>query len=259
MIFAAYGEKNFFNLKELLYILSFFTCGFGYSQINTTDSLMYEELSAKDSTLFKEAFEQVNLIQNTTSGSADWNWDGVSDIRLEEVTIVAPFKFENRKDRLEYLILKRKTEKVWPYAVLAAERLNTLQTRLDSLDSKYAKKEYTKRVQRYMEDQFTADLKKLTKTEGQILVKLMYRQTGVTTYETIKDLRSGFRAFRYNLTAGLFTISLKEKFNPMDNREDFYIEHILRMGFQRSYLKEQAPRIDIDLANVLEKWEKKTK
>ena len=131
-------------------------------------------------------------------------------INLEEVLILKRLNFKNNTDRRRYLILRRKTRKVYPYAKLAAERLTVLNERLGDIKSKRDQKKYTKIVQNYIEDQFAEELKKMTHTEGQILVKLIHRQTGITAFELIKELRSGWRAFWYNTTASLFEISLKE-------------------------------------------------
>ena len=116
-------------------------------------------------------------------------------IDLEEVIILNPLKFKSDHDRKTYLILRRKTRKVYPYAKLASERLVELNSRLDQIKSKRQQKKYTKIVQDYIEGEFSAELKKLTRTEGQILVKLVHRQTGVTTYNLVKNLKSGWRAF----------------------------------------------------------------
>jgi len=97
-------------------------------------------------------------------------------------------------------------------------------------------------------------LKKLTRTEGQILVKLIHRQTGKTTFELIKELRSGWRAFWFNSTANLFDISLKREFNPMDVKEDFFIEDILERAFQNRQLKRQDPAIEFDYYDLSDKW-----
>src|SRR5699024_6984444 len=159
---------------------------------------------------------------------------------LDKVVIISPFRFDNKKERRKYLILRYKTRKVWPYAVLAADRLNELQKRLKTLKTNREKAAYTRRVQRYMENEFKEQLKKLTHTEGLILVKLLYRQTGDSTFDVIRDLRSGFRAFRYNLTAGLFSISLKREYDPYEVKEDYVIEHILQWAFQHNQLEYQA-------------------
>lgn len=178
----------------------------------------------------------------------------VDAVNLDEVLLLGPFKFKNRTERRTYLILQRKTKKVWPYAVLASERLTQLNERLNSIESKSKKRKYTRIVQNYIEDEFTEELKKLTKTEGQILVKLMYRQTGETTFDVVKELKSGWKAFWYNTTASLFNISLKETFDPLNVKEDYYIEHILRRSFQKNELNRSEPAIDIDFSKSMKRW-----
>jgi len=179
-------------------------------------------------------------------------------IDLNEVLLLHKLNFKNRDERIKYLILRRKTIKVYPYAKLAADRLITLNERLETLDSRRAKKRYAKKIQRYIEDEFAAELKKLTKTEGQILVKLIHRQTGITTFDLIKELRSGWRAFWFNTTANLFNISLKEEFNPMLVEEDYLIEDILQRAFQSSKLERQEPAMDFDIYDLNDKWRNET-
>ncbi len=175
-------------------------------------------------------------------------------IDLNEVLLLPKLKFGNKEDRITYLILKRKTLKVYPYAKLAADRLTILNKRLATLASNRAKNKYSKTIQKYIENEFSAELKKLTRTEGQILVKLIHRQTGSTTFDLIKDLRSGWRAFWFNTTASMFDISLKETFNPMEVKEDFLIEDILERAFQNRKLERQKPAIDFDFYDLTDKW-----
>ncbi|HEX9826800.1 MAG TPA: DUF4294 domain-containing protein [Flavobacteriaceae bacterium] len=175
-------------------------------------------------------------------------------IELDEVLILNKLNFESKEDKIKYLILKRKTLKVYPYAKLASDRLTELNERLASLKRKSDKKRYTKIIQRYIEEEFSAELKKLTRTEGQILVKLIHRQTGITTFGLVKELRSGWRAFWYNNTARLFDISLKREFDPINVKEDFLIEDILERAFQSRQLERQKPAIDFDYYDLTEKW-----
>jgi hypothetical protein len=177
-------------------------------------------------------------------------------IDLDEVILLPDLSFDNRDARIRYLILKRKTLKVYPYAKLAAERLETFQERLSSLERKRDRRKYARVIQRYIEDEFSEELKKLTKTEGQILVKLIHRQTGKTAFELIRQLRSGWRAFWYNNTASLFDISLKEEFAPIDVLEDYLIEDILQRAFQSERLERQNPAFDIDFYSCVNKWSK---
>lgn len=150
------------------------------------------------------------------------------EFELSEVTVYNELSFNNSDERIKYLILRRKTLKVYPYATLAAERLTKLNDRLNNLKKRSKRKRYTRIIERYIQKEFTDELKKLTRTEGQILVKLIHRETGKTTYELLKELRNGFRAFSYNLIAKAFDISLKKEYDPKISREDYFIEDILR-------------------------------
>jgi hypothetical protein len=181
-------------------------------------------------------------------------------IDLDEVLVLPELNFKNRDERIRYIVLRRKTLKVYPYAKLAADRLESLKERLSKLKRKSQKKRYAKVIQKYIEDEFSAELKKLTKTEGQILVKLIHRQTGTTTFDLIKELRSGWRAFWFNNTAKVFDISLKKEFSPIDEKEDYLIEDILQRAFQNEQLERQRPAFEIDFYACVNKWGKpKTK
>lgn len=179
-------------------------------------------------------------------------------IQLKEVYLMGKHRFATKEERIRYLILKRKTLKVYPYAKLAADRLVELNTRLATLERKSDKRQYSKIIQHYIEDEFSEELKKMSRTEGQILVKLIHRQTGKTTFDLIKELRSGWRAFWFNNTAKLFNISLKEEFNPENVAEDFMIEDILLRAFQEGRLERQDPAFPIDYDNLKDKWAVKT-
>lgn len=181
-------------------------------------------------------------------------------IDLDEVLVLPELNFKNRDERIRYIVLRRKTLKVYPYAKLAADRLESLKERLSKLKRKSQRKRYAKVIQKYIEDEFSAELKKLTKTEGQILVKLIHRQTGTTTFDLIKELRSGWRAFWFNNTAKVFDISLKKEFSPIDEKEDYLIEDILQRAFQNEQLERQRPAFEIDFYACVNKWGKpKTK
>ena len=175
-------------------------------------------------------------------------------IKLNEVLVMPRLVFKNRDERIDYLILRRKTLKVYPYAKMAAERLVELNKELEQFEKKRKKKRHAKKVQKFIEKEFSAELKKLTKTEGQILVKLIHRQTGKTAFQLVKELRNGWRAFWYNNTASLFNIKLKREFVPITVKEDFYIEDILLRAFQSGRLERQDPAFEIDYYDLTDKW-----
>ena len=178
-------------------------------------------------------------------------------IDLDEVVLLNKLEFNSKQDRRRYLILRRKTRKVYPYAKLASERLTTMTQRLESIEKKRDRKRYTKRIQKYIEEEFSEKLKKLTRTEGQILVKLIHRQTGRTAFDLVKELRTGWRAFWYNTTANLFDISIKESYQPFDVKEDYLIEDILERSFQDGKLERQKPAFKIDYFDLKSHWNRK--
>ncbi|MFD1061959.1 DUF4294 domain-containing protein [Winogradskyella litorisediminis] len=177
-------------------------------------------------------------------------------IELKEVLVLPRLKLKTKDERINYYILKRKTLKVYPYAKMAAERLTELNKELEQFDKRRKKKKHAKKVQKFIEKEFSKELKNLTKTEGQILIKLIHRQTGKTAFSLIKELRNGWRAFWFNNTASLFDISLKREFVPIEVKEDFLIEDILLRAFQNGQLERQEPAFEIDYYDLTDKWTK---
>jgi hypothetical protein len=181
-----------------------------------------------------------------------------NSIELNEIILLPTIKFLNRNEHRKYLILKRKTLKVYPYAKLASVRLETLYERVNDIKRKRTRKKYIRRTQKYIEGKFTDELKKLTQTEGQILIKLINRQTSFTVYEVIKDLKNGFNAFIFNTTAKVFNMSLKETYLPTEVSEDYFIEDILQKAFQSGALEPLTPKNDIpDLFYLKKLWSTK--
>jgi len=160
-------------------------------------------------------------------------------------------------DKTAYELLQRRVYVVYPYAKTAAERLTVMNRTLDKLKTNREKKKYFKIVEDYMENEFTGKLKKLSRKQGQILIKLIHRQTGFTTFELIKDYKSGWKAFWSNNTAKLFDINLKTKYNPYEYNEDFLIETILDRAFNRGRLVPQKPANPVDIDELYDYWEKK--
>ncbi|MDB4131218.1 DUF4294 domain-containing protein [Flavobacteriaceae bacterium] len=190
-------------MKNLIFFLFFMTGLNSYSQVVNNDIMI--------------------MIEGDSIAS--------SSIDLEEIVIFPKLIFNNYKEKLRYYTIKKKTLKVYPYAVVASERLTKLNERLKLIDSRSAKKKYTRLVERYIENELSAKLKKLTRTEGQILIKLIYRETGETVYGLVKKLRNRFRAFSYSSLAKLFDISIKIEYDPYKNDEDAIIEDVLKRAY----------------------------
>ena len=154
----------------------------------------------------------------------------------------------------EFLMLQKRVYVVYPYAKLASERLTFLSKGLSKLSSNREKKKYFKIVENYLNNEFEAKLKKLSRKQGQILVKLIHRQTGITTFELVKNLKSGIKAFVANTTANLFDISLKTHYLPYEANEDYLIETILVRAFESGRLQYQKPAKLINYEELNESW-----
>ena len=109
-------------------------------------------------------------------------------------------------------------------------------------------------MEKFIYNEFEEELKRLSRSEGKILIKLINRQTGNSVFELIKKLRTGWRAFVYQTTASMFKLSLKEKFDPEKIREDYLIEDILQRAFAEKYLEEQESKLNYDLNKLFEIW-----
>ena len=179
-------------------------------------------------------------------------------IELEEIILTDNGAYTLSEEQRRIAILKRRIYKTYPYAKLASEKLVAMNLMMSKLKTEKEKKKYFKIVEKFLTNEFEAKLKKLSRKDGQILVKLINRQTGVTTFELIKDLKSGWKAFWSNNTARLFDINLKTSYQPYDVLEDFNIESILLTGFENHTLVRQEAKVPIDLDKLISTWKEKT-
>lgn len=178
-------------------------------------------------------------------------------IQLEEIVV--------RKEKLdlnarkEFLILQNRVFITYPYAKMTSERLTGLNKGMLYLKTNREKNKYFKIVEDYLTKEFEDKLKKLSRKQGQILVKLIHRQTGTSTYELIRNLKSGWKAFWSNTAASLFNINLKTIYSPYEVNEDYLIETILTRAFDSGRLQNQPPAQPVNYEKLTESWETKYK
>lgn len=163
---------------------------------------------------------------------------------LDEVLLLSEPTFNSRQARHRYNILKRKVIKVYPYAVIAGNKLDSLELVLDDEEGgwfNFGRKRRVKEFQEYLRNNFEPIIRRLTHSEGQILSKLIHRETGMTSFKLIQEYRSGWNAFWWNTVARLNEINLKTPYRPEENEEDKLIETILQVAFREERLKEREP------------------
>lgn len=146
----------------------------------------------------------------------------------------------NLKNDLEkkyYLWLRKRVRDVWPYVKVAVEEYNFIENSSKEFDSKREKRKFVKERQEQLANQFEGQLKDLSRSRGQILIKLIHRETDKTSFQIIKELRGGMNAFLWNSAGGAFDLDLKTQFDPHKTREDLYIEVILEKDFRSGRLE----------------------
>ena len=153
--------------------------------------------------------------------------DTVAMIDIKPVIIFPPVKFESKRESARYDKLVYNVKKVYPYAKLAGKKLHEFKLILDTIPTQPARKQFIKKAQKELEKQFGDEIKDLTFSQGKILIKLIYRETGNSTYDIVKELRGGFNAFIWQTLAIIFGYDLKMNYDPVGN--DQAIEQIVLM------------------------------
>ncbi|MCG8580034.1 MAG: DUF4294 domain-containing protein [Bacteroidales bacterium] len=151
--------------------------------------------------------------------------DTLPHVNLQEVPVIPPYKFKNKRHKRRYGKLVRNIKKVLPYARSAGEKVNAINNHLATLTTDKEKKDYLKKAEKELFNEFEAPLRKLTFSQGRLLIKLINRETGNTTYELIKQYKGGVTAFFWQGVARLFGSNLKSEYHK--EGEDQMIEHII--------------------------------
>ena len=139
---------------------------------------------------------------------------------LDEMLFVAKPTLSDFQARRNYYILMKKVGRVYPYVREAAMRMDSVNMKLEGIERKRQRRKYTKSYQKYLEERFEPELRKLTRSEGQILSKLIYRETNISVYEIIKTYRNGLSARFWSMTAWWYDIDLKRPYDPENDSED---------------------------------------
>jgi len=168
-------------------------------------------------------------IKITKNNLSDTLYLQAANVPIKGVSVIS---FKSKKERKRYNKLERNVIRVYPYAVLVGRLLQEYSAVLDSITelSFFKRRKEKKKVIIAIEEQLIAtygkQLRRLTKNQGRILIRLVDRETDFTSHQIIKDFRGFFIAGFWQLTARLFGHNLKSNYNP-EFGEDKLIEHIL--------------------------------
>jgi hypothetical protein len=151
--------------------------------------------------------------------------DTILHSTISEVVVYPVPQFTSRRDLRRYHRLVHNLKVVHPYAILAAEKLDEMNEAFSRLSNERERKQFVKQVENELMEEFSDELKSLTITQGRLLIKLIDRETGNTSYELVRELRGSFSAFFWQTVARLFGSSLKTTFDA--EGEDKLIDQIV--------------------------------
>lgn len=155
--------------------------------------------------------------------------DTIPVITLRTQTVSSYRKSRSKRYRRKWSKMHRNVVKTYPYAKLAGDLINEYNRNLSDLTTEAEREAYLDRCEEDLKAEFEDDLKKMTTSQGRVLIKLIDRETGDTSYELIKRLRNGFTAFVWQGVAKLFGSDLKANYDPTLNEADYMIEEIVSM------------------------------
>jgi hypothetical protein len=152
------------------------------------------------------------------------NGDSMRQYNLSEVEILSK-KFTTREERMAFERLKNNTLKVYPYARMAVGIYEEMKMEVDG-EKRRSRKHYVNEKEKELRERFEKEIRDMTKTQGNILIKLINRDTGNNCYDIVKEMKGGFTAFFWNIGGKLYDHNLKEDYKPEENQD---LELIIRM------------------------------
>lgn len=187
-----------------------------YSDLKKTDSMKLLTLI-----ILSLAFSLAAAAQDVSAAN---NGDSMRQYNLSEVEILSK-KFNSREERIAFERLKYNTLKVYPYARLAAEIYKEMKQDVAN-EKRRSRKHYVNEKEKELRERFEKEIRNLTRTQGNILIKLINRDTGNNCYEIVKEMKGGFTAFFWNLGGKFYDHNLKEDYRHEENHD---LELVIRM------------------------------
>ena len=209
-MFAYFNIKQFqlknFRLQFCLFFITAFLSLSGFAQNDEAAASYY--LSKTDKGYVVHALVE--------------NGDTLPYIWLPWVSVETQMPFATRKMYTQWTRIRYNVKKVYPYAILAAAKLKEFDLILAKMPDEKTRAAYLRVCDKELRAQFMDELKDLSVNQGKILMKLIDRETGKTTYTIVKELRGGFQAFMWQSLTVLFGNTMKQEYHP--EGEDRLIE-----------------------------------
>lgn len=165
----------------------------------------------------------------------DEEGDTVLVIMLHEVTCFPKLKFKNKKEEEFYWRTVRDVRLTLPYAKLISETLIETYEYILTFPTEKEREAYLKKVEKDLFEQYKPVLRKFSKNQAKVLIKLVQRETNQSSYDIVKAFLGSFRASFWQGFGKLFGVSLKSDFKPAKNRDDAIIDRVAT-GIEQGWL-----------------------
>ncbi|MBD5301982.1 MAG: DUF4294 domain-containing protein [Bacteroides sp.] len=152
--------------------------------------------------------------------------DNVRMYYIKNITVYPPLKFKNKKEEEFYWRTVRDVKKTLPYAKLAFSTLCETYEYIQTIPDKKTREAHLKRLEKDIFEQYKPVVKKMTKSQGKVMLKLINRETDQTSYNIVKAFLGSFRAGFWQTFGRFFGMNMKSGFHPEKNKEDAIIERI---------------------------------
>lgn len=153
--------------------------------------------------------------------------DTMAVIGLPVANIYSTRLFKDLEDEKHFKRLVYNIKKVYPYAKKAGENYENYLRIIEGEKRRGKQLRAMAPIESELKKEYSSQLKKLTFTQGRLLIKLLDRETNKSSYDLIKTFRGGFKAFWWQTFASTFNMSLKTEYDP--EGEDWKIEYIVKM------------------------------
>jgi hypothetical protein len=221
------------KLYRIFLIIFFFG---GLKLMSAQDSLVSKSLSQYPPEMIKIDEFGNKYVYDEKQKAKIYSINGETVVVMDELILAGKPHFNNQLDQNYYFFLNKKLNRVYPLFVTALAQYVDIQQEVKTIDVD-KRKAYVRDRQNKLADAYEAKLKDLTTSEGQIFTKLMYRATGKSVYEIIKELRGGWSSFWWNVKGNIADVDIKEPYDPHANRVDEFIESLLQSNWNAGYLQ----------------------
>ncbi len=152
--------------------------------------------------------------------------DSMPVYNLRNITVFKPLKFKNKKEQEYYWRTVRNVKILLPYAKMIRETLVETYEYIETFPTQKEREDYLKHMEHDLFEQYKPILKRFSRNQAKLLIKLIQRETDQSSYDIVKAFLGSFRAVFWQGFGKLFGVSLKGKYRPDKNREDMIIEQI---------------------------------